>query len=80
MNAYKTRYKDRIRKIVFLFQIRSDNQYTIGDVRYSLHGVGADQYPYNVFFVDPNTGFVKMTRSPDREIFHQYNVCSFNVH
>ena len=77
MNTYKTltHYRECIRKkIVFLFQIRSDNQYNVGDVQYSLHGVGADQYPYNVFTVESDTGFVKMTRSLDREIFSLYNV------
>ena len=75
MNTYKTltQYKEHNRT-VFLLQIRSDNEYNVGDVQYSLHGVGADVYPYNVFYVDANTGFVKATRALDREIIHQYNV------
>lgn len=54
-----------------LFQIRSDN---LGDVQYSLHGKGADKSPYNVFFVEPDTGLMKITRKLDREVIPQYNV------
>ncbi|CAL8307288.1 unnamed protein product [Lota lota] len=58
----------------YIAKIRSDNQFRIGDVQYSLHGVGADKYPYNVFFVVPETGFVRITRTLDREYIHQYNL------
>ena len=58
---------------VLLFQIRSDLQ-SGSNVVYSLEGVGATQYPFNVFVVDPVTGNVRVTKILDREEIDTYNV------
>ncbi|KAL3976949.1 uncharacterized protein ACER0C_020438 [Sarotherodon galilaeus] len=54
-------------------KIRSD--YQVGsNLRYSLEGVGANQYPFHVFVVDPNTGDVSVTKLLDREVIDTYNL------
>ena len=60
--------------VFIVFQIRSDNEKLEGDVEYSLTGVGADKYPFNLFVVDPVSGWVKVTGILDREVISQYNV------
>lgn len=44
------------------------------NLRYTLKGVGADQDPFNLFVVNPETGFVRITAILDRESIAQYNV------
>uniref|UniRef100_A0A667Y0G7 Desmoglein 2 n=1 Tax=Myripristis murdjan TaxID=586833 RepID=A0A667Y0G7_9TELE len=61
--------KDKI-----IAKIRSDSAPTDGSLRYSLGGAGANQPPYNVFIVNPETGDVTVTRKLDRESIHQYNL------
>ena len=64
---------------MFCSQIRSDKE-QLDKVRYSLTGVGADQPPYNLFVVNPVTGFVRITDMVDREKYPSYNVSiSFNA-
>lgn len=41
---------------------------------YSLEGVGATQYPFNVFVVDPKSGKIRVTEILDREFIDSYNV------
>lgn len=41
---------------------------------YSLKGKGADKYPFNLFVVDPDTGFVRVTGILDREVIDMYTV------
>lgn len=43
-------------------------------MRYSLKGIGADQNPFNLFVVNPETGYVRITGLLDREQIAQYNV------
>lgn len=43
-------------------------------MRYSLKGVGADKEPFNLFVVNPENGFVRITGILDRENIAQYNV------
>lgn len=57
----------------FLFQIRSDNEKD-DRIHYSLEGVGASKYPFNVFIVDPITGYIRLTKKLDREEISHYNV------
>lgn len=57
----------------FVFQIRSDFENN-GNIRYSLEGVGANQYPFHVFVVDPKTGLIRVTKVLDREFIDTYNV------
>lgn len=64
---------------MFCSQIRSDNE-VMDEVRYSLSGAGADKPPYNLFVVDPITGFVRITDKVDREKYPSYNVSiSLNI-
>lgn len=57
----------------FRFQIRSDNEKD-DRIHYSLEGVGASKYPFNVFIVDPITGYIRLTKKLDREEISHYNV------
>lgn len=43
-------------------------------MKYSLRGIGADQNPFNLFVVNPETGLVRITEILDRENIAQYNV------
>lgn len=44
------------------------------NLRYSLTGVGADKEPFNLFVVNPENGYVRITGILDRESVAQYNV------
>ncbi|XP_019201960.1 desmoglein-2 [Oreochromis niloticus] len=60
-------------------KIRSD--YQVGsNLRYSLEGVGANQYPFHVFVVDANTGDVRVTKLLDREVIDTYNLSGVAVY
>uniref|UniRef100_I3J6Y1 Cadherin domain-containing protein n=1 Tax=Oreochromis niloticus TaxID=8128 RepID=I3J6Y1_ORENI len=60
-------------------KIRSDFQ--VGsNLRYSLEGVGANQYPFHVFVVDANTGDVSVTKLLDREEIDTYNLSGVAVY
>uniref|UniRef100_A0A3B4XF26 Cadherin domain-containing protein n=1 Tax=Seriola lalandi dorsalis TaxID=1841481 RepID=A0A3B4XF26_SERLL len=48
-------------------KIHSDFDDGTGNIRYSLEGVGANQYPFHVFVVDPKTGLIRVTQRLDRE-------------
>ncbi|KAK1795901.1 hypothetical protein P4O66_009008, partial [Electrophorus voltai] len=54
--------------------INSDRHTEDRPVEYFLKGPGADQKPYNLFVVDPKTGFVRITDILDREHIAQYNL------
>uniref|UniRef100_A0A3P8U339 Cadherin domain-containing protein n=1 Tax=Amphiprion percula TaxID=161767 RepID=A0A3P8U339_AMPPE len=54
-------------------RIRSDYQ-SGTNVLYSLEGIGANQQPFHVFVVDPNTGNVRVTKVLDREYIDTYNL------
>lgn len=59
----------------FIAKIRSDKEdVQMKNLRYSLRGVGADQEPFNLFVVNPETGFVRITGILDRESISQYNL------
>lgn len=57
-----------------MFQIRSDFDDGTGNIYYSLEGIGANQYPFNVFEVDPKSGLIRVTKILDREDIDTYNV------
>lgn len=48
-------------------------------MRYSLKGVGADKEPFNLFVVNPENGYVRITGILDRESIAQYNVSQMAV-
>ncbi len=48
-------------------------------MRYSLKGVGADQDPFNLFVVNPENGYVRITGLLDREKISQFNVSEIAV-
>lgn len=56
------------------FQIRSDKDGDLKNVKYSLKGIGVDQPPFYLFVVDPENGNVRVTQILDREQIAQYNV------
>lgn len=59
----------------FIAKIRSDKEVAqMKNLRYSLRGVGADQEPFNLFVVNPETGYVRITGILDRESISQYNL------
>ncbi|XP_051951196.1 desmoglein-2-like [Xyrauchen texanus] len=59
----------------FIAKIRSDKDDFQGkNVRYSLKGIGADREPFNLFVVNPETGYVRITGLLDREKIQQYNL------
>ncbi|KAJ8279866.1 hypothetical protein COCON_G00069320 [Conger conger] len=45
-----------------------------GTLKYSLKGIGASEDPVNLFVVNPNNGFVKITGILDREKIAMYNL------
>lgn len=55
------------------FQIRSDKDKD-SKVEYSLKGPGADRPPFNLFVVDHETGFIRITGILDRETHPYFNV------
>lgn len=58
---------------MFSYQIRSDKDQN-AKVEYYLSGPGADQPPFNLFVVDHDTGFVRITDKVDREKYPHFNV------
>nr|XP_061790321.1 desmoglein-2.1-like [Nerophis lumbriciformis] len=58
----------------YVAKIHSDYDDGKGNLAYSLEGVGANQYPFHVFVVDPKTGFIRVTKELDREEFSLYNL------
>uniref|UniRef100_A0A673ZMS9 Desmoglein-2-like n=1 Tax=Salmo trutta TaxID=8032 RepID=A0A673ZMS9_SALTR len=68
------------RNMKYIAKIRSDEQYKSG-VTYSLTGIGADQYPINLFTVNPETGLVRINGILDREetaSYHLLGVAKYN--
>lgn len=63
---------------VFCCQIRSDKDRQ-AKVEYYLSGPGASKPPYNLFVVDHDTGFVRITDVVDRETYPFFNV-SLSLH
>uniref|UniRef100_A0A087X4C9 Si:ch73-74h11.1 n=1 Tax=Poecilia formosa TaxID=48698 RepID=A0A087X4C9_POEFO len=57
----------------YIAKIRSDRDKE-RKVEYSLTGAGADKPPFNLFVVDHNTGFIRVTNILDREKCPSYNV------
>ncbi|XP_042368749.1 desmoglein-3-like [Plectropomus leopardus] len=57
----------------WIAKIRSDFE-SEADIIYSLKGVGASEEPYDVFKVDPKTGYIRVTRVLDREEIDTYNL------
>ncbi|GLD67701.1 desmoglein-2-like protein, partial [Lates japonicus] len=55
-------------------KIHSDFDDGTGNIQYSLEGVGANQYPFHVFVVDPKTGQIRVTKVLDREFIDMYNL------
>lgn len=58
---------------MFCCQIRSDKDKD-AKVEYYLSGPGADKPPFNLFVVDHDTGFVRITNILDREKYPFFNV------
>ncbi|TRY91444.1 hypothetical protein DNTS_028221, partial [Danionella cerebrum] len=64
-------YKDK----EFIAKIRSDKEdSSMKNLKYLLKGVGADQEPFNLFVVNPETGYVRITGLLDREAISQFNL------
>lgn len=59
-------------------QIRSDKDKE-AKVEYYLAGKGADKPPFNLFIVNPENGFVRITGILDREKCPMYNVSLLDV-
>lgn len=57
----------------YIAKIRSDFEDNF-NIRYALQGIGANQAPFNVFVVDSQTGFIRVTKILDREEIDTYNV------
>ncbi|MEQ2271592.1 hypothetical protein XENORESO_006419, partial [Xenotaenia resolanae] len=57
----------------FIAKIRSDKDKD-SKVEYYLTGAGADKPPFNLFVVDHNTGFIRITDILDREKYPSYNL------
>ncbi|XP_054646035.1 desmoglein-2.1-like [Dunckerocampus dactyliophorus] len=57
----------------FIAKIRSDKD-RYSNVEYFLSGAGADRPPYNIFVVDPKSGFVRVTGILDREQYPSFNL------
>lgn len=64
--------------VVCFPQIRSDKD-TEAKVAYYLTGEGANKPPFNLFVVDPNTGFVRITGIVDREEHSKFHVSHYAV-
>lgn len=57
----------------YIAKIRSDFEDNF-NIRYALQGIGANQAPFNVFVVDSQTGFIRVTKILDREEIDTYNL------
>ncbi|KAM3619190.1 uncharacterized protein V6R79_004353 [Siganus canaliculatus] len=57
----------------YIAKIRSDKDEDV-KVQYFLTGSGADQEPYNLFQVDHDTGFVRITGMVDREQYPSFSL------
>lgn len=64
---------------MFCCQIRSDKDQE-AKVEYFLTGPGANKPPVNLFIVDSNTGFVRITDIVDREKYPFFNVSLCELH
>ncbi|KAL0164242.1 hypothetical protein M9458_039995, partial [Cirrhinus mrigala] len=53
--------------------IRSDKDINWQMVEYGLTGHGADKAPYNLFVINPENGYVRVTGLLDREKTSSYN-------
>ncbi|CAL1593128.1 unnamed protein product [Knipowitschia caucasica] len=60
-------------RLEYIAKIRSDYEEHI-NINYALEGIGASEAPFNVFIVDPRTGFIRVTRILDREKIDTYNL------
>ncbi|XP_028818684.1 uncharacterized protein LOC114769657 [Denticeps clupeoides] len=60
----------------FIAKIRSDKDKD-ASVLYGLSGAGADQNPFNLFVVNPDDGFVRITGILDREKIPEFNLTGF---
>ncbi|XP_060773606.1 desmoglein-2.1-like isoform X5 [Neoarius graeffei] len=58
----------------FILKIRSDKDTGSKPFEYSLRGPGADKEPFNLFIVNPQNGFVRITGILDREKVSKYNL------
>ncbi|KAM8889862.1 desmoglein-2.1-like [Synchiropus picturatus] len=58
----------------FVAKIHSDFDNGQGNIDYFLEGIGANQYPFNVFTVDKKTGKIWVTKKLDREEYAMYNL------
>lgn len=61
-------------RIFYVFQIHSDFDDGTGNIYYSLEGKGANQAPFRVFVVNPESGAISVTKVLDREEMDTYNV------
>ena len=57
-----------------MYQVHSDLTNGKGNIVYSLEGVGASKFPFNVFVVESNTGLIHLRKKLDREDIASYNV------
>uniref|UniRef100_A0A8C1X0J5 Si:ch73-74h11.1 n=1 Tax=Cyprinus carpio TaxID=7962 RepID=A0A8C1X0J5_CYPCA len=58
----------------FVAKIRSDKDINWQMVEYGLTGHGADKAPYNLFVINPENGYVRVTSLLDREKTSLYNL------
>ncbi|TSK58113.1 Desmoglein-2 [Bagarius yarrelli] len=58
----------------YISKIRSDKDIKMKPFEYILRGHGADKEPYNLFVVNPQNGYVRITGILDRESVSQYNL------
>uniref|UniRef100_A0A8D3BMF8 Cadherin domain-containing protein n=1 Tax=Scophthalmus maximus TaxID=52904 RepID=A0A8D3BMF8_SCOMX len=58
---------------LFIAKIRSDFEAN-ETIRYSLEGIGANQKPFDLFVVNPENGFIRLTQKLDREKIDTYNL------
>ncbi|XP_053178220.1 desmoglein-2.1-like [Scomber japonicus] len=57
-------------------KVHSDLTNGKGNIVYSLEGVGASKFPFNVFVVESNTGLIHLRKKLDREDIASYNLTS----
>ncbi|KAK5869347.1 hypothetical protein PBY51_024072 [Eleginops maclovinus] len=56
----------------YISKIRSD--FETKGIHYALEGIGVNKPPFNVFVVDPDTGYIRVTKLLDREEIDTYNL------